>query len=149
MGRQTLWEYIKRFSKKRNELPNITNADVINAFTYGMMCEALDYALRHNAPQTTWELLDVTTKYATGEEAVHTNFSSKCKAAAYLSGGDCGEDSAAAHHRRDKRARNKKHHGEEMVAMAKCATHPHPHGKGPCPEHFEKALEVPCPFHGG
>jgi hypothetical protein len=30
---ETLREYIQRFSKKRNELPNITDTDVINAFS--------------------------------------------------------------------------------------------------------------------
>ena len=43
----------------------------------------------------TWELLDVTTQYATGEEAVQANFSNKAKAAAHLSGGDGGNDPAS------------------------------------------------------
>jgi hypothetical protein len=36
---ETLRKYVQRFSKKRNELPNITDADVINAFTYGTTYE--------------------------------------------------------------------------------------------------------------
>ena len=36
-----------------------------------------------------------------------------------------------------------------MVAAADQVARPQPHGRGPCPEHFEKALEAPCPFHGG
>jgi hypothetical protein len=59
-------------------LPNVTDADVINAFTCSMTSEAL----AHEAPCTRLELLDVATKYATVEEAVQANFNSKAKAAA-------------------------------------------------------------------
>jgi hypothetical protein len=56
---KTLQEYIQRFSKKRNELLNITDADMINAF--GMTYEALIHALGHETPCMTRELLDVAT----------------------------------------------------------------------------------------
>jgi hypothetical protein len=36
-----------------------------------------------------------------------------------------------------------------MVAMANRAARPQPHRRGARPEHYEKALEAPCPFHGG
>jgi hypothetical protein len=67
---ETLQEYIQRFSKKHNELPNITNAEVINALTYGTTCEVLIHTLRHEALRTMWELLGIATKYATSEVAV-------------------------------------------------------------------------------
>ena len=67
---ETLRKYIQRFSKKRNELPNISDADVINAFICSMTCEALVYALGRETPCTTRELQDVAIQYATGEEAV-------------------------------------------------------------------------------
>jgi hypothetical protein len=67
---ETLREYIQRFSKKRNELPNITNADVINALTCGTTCEVLIHMLRHEALRTMWELLDIATKYAMSEMAI-------------------------------------------------------------------------------
>lgn len=63
-------EKIQCFSKKRKELPNITNADIINAFTYGTTCEALVHALEREAPRMTQDLLDVTTKYTMREEAI-------------------------------------------------------------------------------
>ena len=47
MTYEALQKYIQRFSKKRNELPNITNADVINAFICGTTCEALVHVLGH------------------------------------------------------------------------------------------------------
>jgi inhibitor of KinA sporulation pathway (predicted exonuclease) len=47
--------------KKRNELPNITNADMINAFICNMTYEALIHMLSRKTPRTTQELLDITT----------------------------------------------------------------------------------------
>jgi hypothetical protein len=43
---------------------------MINAFTCGMTCEALVHVLGRKTPCITWELLDVATKYAIGEEAI-------------------------------------------------------------------------------
>jgi hypothetical protein len=67
---ETLQEYIQCFSKKHNEIPNIIDADMINAFIYGMTYVALVHMLSCETPRTTRELLDVTTQYATSEEAV-------------------------------------------------------------------------------
>jgi hypothetical protein len=36
-----------------------------------------------------------------------------------------------------------------MVATVDRAAMPQPHRWGAWHEHFEKALETPCPFHGG
>jgi hypothetical protein len=67
---ETLWQYIQRFSKKCNELPNIIDADVINAFICGMTYDALVHALGRETSRTMQELLDITTQYTTGKEAV-------------------------------------------------------------------------------
>jgi hypothetical protein len=95
------------------------------------------------------ELLDVTTQYATSEEAIQANFSGKAKATGHLNGGDGGNDLASAQRGCDKRAKDLKRHGEEMVAAADRAAMPQAHRWGTRPEHFEKALETLCPFHGG
>ena len=65
---------------------------MINAFIYGMTYEVLIHALGRETPCMMRELLDVTTQYAIGEEAVHTNFSDNAKAATHLSSGDGGDD---------------------------------------------------------
>jgi hypothetical protein len=36
-----------------------------------------------------------------------------------------------------------------MTVMADHVARPQPCGHDTCPEYFEKALEAPCPFHGG
>jgi hypothetical protein len=58
---ETLQEYIQRFSKKHNELPNIINTGLINAFICVMTCKVLVHALRRETPCMTQELLDITT----------------------------------------------------------------------------------------
>jgi hypothetical protein len=58
---ETLREYIQRFSKKHNELPNITDTDVINAFICGTTYEMLIHALDRETPRMMRELLDIAT----------------------------------------------------------------------------------------
>jgi hypothetical protein len=89
---------------------------VINAFTYGMTCEVFVHVLIREALCMMQELLDVATKNAKGEEAIQANFNGKAKAAGHLSGGDGGDESTSAQRHRGKRARDRKHRGEEMVA---------------------------------
>jgi hypothetical protein len=71
------------------------------------------------------ELLDIVTKYTTGEEAAQANFSSKAKAktANHLSG-DGGDDPTSSKRHRNRRTREQKHRGEEMVTVADRATRP-------------------------
>ena len=64
---------------------------MIIAFICGTTYKVLIHALGCETPCTTWELLDITTKYATGEKAVQANFSSKAKATGHLSGRDGGD----------------------------------------------------------
>ena len=79
---ETLREYIQCFSCERNKLPNVTNGNVINAFTCGTTCEALVRTLRCEPLWMTPEILDVTTKYAMGEEVVLSSFKNRGKAVA-------------------------------------------------------------------
>jgi hypothetical protein len=146
---KTLREYIQCFSKKRNKLPNITDVDVINAFICGMTCKALVHALGRETLHTTRELLEVTTQYATSEKVVQANFSGKAKAPGHLSGGDGDDDPASSQCCRDKMNKDRKRRRKEMVAAVDRAARPQPRRHGACPEHFEKALEAPYPFHSG
>jgi hypothetical protein len=95
------------------------------------------------------ELLDITTQYVTDEEVVQANFSGKAKATIHLSDGDSGDDPTSSQCRRNKRNKDRKRHGEEMVATVDRTARPQPYGCAACPKHFEKTLEAPCSFHGG
>jgi hypothetical protein len=49
-ARGILREYIRRFSKQRTELPNITDSDVIGAFLAGTTCRDLVSKLGRKTP---------------------------------------------------------------------------------------------------
>jgi hypothetical protein len=71
---ESLREYIRRFSKQRTELPNITDSDVIGAFLAGTTCRDLVSKLGRKTPTRASELMDITTKFASGQEAVEAIF---------------------------------------------------------------------------
>ena len=47
---KTLCRYIRRFSRQCNELPNVTDTDVIGAFLSEMTCESLVHKLGCKGP---------------------------------------------------------------------------------------------------
>jgi hypothetical protein len=71
---ESLREYIRRFSKQCTELPNITDSDVIGAFLAGTTCRDLVSKLGRKTPTRASELMDVATKFASGQEAVEAIF---------------------------------------------------------------------------
>jgi hypothetical protein len=73
---ESLQDYIRRFSRQRTELPNITDSDVIMAFLSGTTCKELVRELGHNTPLTANGLMDIITNFAAGEEVVGAIFGS-------------------------------------------------------------------------
>ena len=71
---ESLWDYIRRFSKWCNSLPDVIDADIISAFLSGTTCESLIHKLGCLKPQTTHDLLDTAMNHASGEEAVRVVF---------------------------------------------------------------------------
>jgi hypothetical protein len=71
---ETLREYICRFSRQCNELPNVTDTDEIRAFLSGTTYESLVHKMGHKCLRTTKEVLDIATSHASGEEAVGAIF---------------------------------------------------------------------------
>jgi hypothetical protein len=71
---ESLRDYIRRFSRQRIELPNITDSDVIMAFLFGTTCKELVRELGRNTPLAANGLLDIITNFAAGEEAVGAIF---------------------------------------------------------------------------
>jgi hypothetical protein len=71
---ESLREYIRRFSKQRTKLPNITDSDVIGAFLAGTTCRDLVSKLGRKTPTKASELMDIATKFASGQEAVEAIF---------------------------------------------------------------------------
>jgi hypothetical protein len=71
---ESLWNYIRCFSQKCNELPSVADTDVILVFWDGTTYRTLVHELRCEQPKTTKVLLDVATQHASGEEAVGATF---------------------------------------------------------------------------
>ena len=71
---KSLRDYIRRFSQRCNSLPDVIDADIINAFLFEATCESLIHKLGCLKPRTTHDLLDVATNHASGEEAVRAVF---------------------------------------------------------------------------
>jgi hypothetical protein len=71
---ETLREYIRRFSKQCTEVPNITDSDVIGAFLVGTSCHDLVNKMGRKTPTNTSQLMDIATKFASGQEAVEAIF---------------------------------------------------------------------------
>jgi hypothetical protein len=71
---ESLREYIQRFLKQHTELPNITDSDVIGAFLAGTTCHNLVGKLGRKTPTRASELMDIATKFASGQEAVEAIF---------------------------------------------------------------------------
>jgi hypothetical protein len=73
---ESLRDYIRRFSKQRTKLPNITDSDVIMAFLSGTTCKELVRELGRSTPITANGLMDIITNFVAGEEAVDAIFGS-------------------------------------------------------------------------
>jgi hypothetical protein len=71
---ESLREYIWRFSKQCTELPNITDSDVIGAFLTGTTCRDLVRKLGRKTPTKASKLMDIATKFSSGQEAVEAIF---------------------------------------------------------------------------
>jgi hypothetical protein len=71
---ESLRDYIWRFSKQRTELPSITDSDVIDAFLTSTTCRDLVSKLGRKTPTRASEMMDIATKFASGQEAVEAIF---------------------------------------------------------------------------
>jgi hypothetical protein len=71
---ESLREYIRWFSKQCTKLPNIIDSDVIGAFLAGTTCRDLVSKLGRKTPTKVSELMDIATKFASGQEAVEAIF---------------------------------------------------------------------------
>jgi hypothetical protein len=145
---ESLREYIRWFSKQRTELPNVTDSDVIGAFLAGTTCRDLASKLGRKTPTRASELMDVATKFASGQEAVEAIFQ-KDKQPQGEPKKDAPE--ASAQRGTKKKAKNK--------SQAKCdaadanlvaaAEHRNPRKPPGGADAFDKMLKEPCPYHQG
>jgi hypothetical protein len=144
---ESLWDYIRRFSKQRTELPNITDSDVIMAFLFGTTCKELVRELGRSTPITANGLMDIITNFAAGEEAVGAIFGSD------QDKGKRKEEDPIGSSQGSKRNNNKKKNQQgkqEAPANDLVATADRKKPRGP-PNGgiFDKMLKESCPYHKG
>nr|AQA29595.1 reverse transcriptase [Zea mays] len=145
---ESLRDYIRRFSKQRTELPNITDSDVIGAFLAGTTCRDLVSKLGHKTPTRASELMDIATKFASGQEAVEAIFRKDKQPQ-----GRPPEDAPEASTQRGAKKKGKKKSqakrdaaDADLVAAAEYKNPRKPPGGANL---FDKMLKEPCPYHQG
>jgi hypothetical protein len=144
--RESLREYIRRFSKQRTELPNITDSNVIGAFLAGTTCRDLVSKLGRKTPTRASELMDITTKFASGQEAVEAIFR-KDKQPQGRQQEDVPEASAL---RGTKKKAKKKAQAKRDAAdadLVAAAEHRNPRKPPGGANLFDKMLKELCPYH--
>jgi hypothetical protein len=71
---KSLRDFIRRFSKRCTELPSVAQSEIMHAFLEGTTCRDVVRELGQSPPVDSNELFDITTSFASNEEAVGANF---------------------------------------------------------------------------
>jgi hypothetical protein len=143
---ESLRDYIRRFLKQRTELPNITDSDIIGAFLAGTTCRDLVSKLGRKTPTRASELMDIATKFASGQEAVEAIFR-KDKQTQGRRPEDVPEASAQSGARKKgkKKSQAKRDAADTDLVAAAERRNPRKPPKGA--NLFDKMLKESCPYH--
>jgi hypothetical protein len=74
---KSLRDFIRRFSKRCIELPSVAQSEIVHAFLEGTTCRDLMREFGRSLPVDSNKLFDITTSFASGEEAVGAIFDGK------------------------------------------------------------------------
>jgi hypothetical protein len=145
---ESLREYIQQFSKQGTELPNITDLDVIEAFLAGTTCRDLVSKLGRKTPTKESELMDIATKFASGQEAVEAILRKDKQPQ-----GRQKEDAPEASGQRGSKKKVKKKAQAKRDAidadLVAAAEHQNPRKPLEGVNMFDKMLKESCPYHRG
>jgi hypothetical protein len=129
-------------------LPNITDSDVIGAFLAGTTCRDLVSKLGHKTPTKASELMDIATKFASGQEAVEAIFRKDKQPQ-----GGQKEDAPEASVQRGTKKKARKRAQEKRDAvdadLVTAAEHRNPRKPPGGANIFDKMLKESCPYHRG
>jgi hypothetical protein len=141
-------DYIRRFSKQRTELPNITDSDVIGAFLAGTTCRDLVSKMGRKTPTRASKLMDIATKFASSQEAVEAILWKDKQPQ-----GRQQEDIPEASAQRDTKKKGKKKSQAKRdaadVDLFAAAEHRNPRKPPGGANLFDKMLKESCPYHQG
>ncbi|KAF8652000.1 hypothetical protein HU200_062940 [Digitaria exilis] len=158
---ETLCEYLRRFSRQYNNLPDATDADAIAALMGGTKNRPLVNRIGRKCPKTIKEVLNMAAEEAQGEEAILAHFPEE--------GGkkkreETADEAGPSGHHEKKKKKKRRERRVEFVAMADPkpsrpqgrapqgrSRDDRPQGRRPnegqTPDYFEQLLEGPCPNH--
>jgi hypothetical protein len=145
---ESLREYIRGFSKQHTELPNITDSDVIGAFLAGTTCRDLVSKLGCKTPTKASELMDIATKFASGQEAVEAIFQKDKQP----QGGQKEDAPEASAQRGTKKKAKKKAQAKRNTVntdLVAATEHRNPRKPPGGANAFDKMLKESCPYHRG
>jgi hypothetical protein len=145
---ESLREYIRRFSKQCTELPNITDSDVIGAFLAGTTCRDLVSKLGRKTPTKASKLMDIATKFASGQEAVETIFQ-KDKQPQERQKDDVPEASIQRGTKKKTRKKAQAKRDAVYADLVAAAEHRNPRKPPGGANMFDKMLKESCPYHRG
>jgi hypothetical protein len=146
--RESLREYIRRFSKQCTELPNITDSDIIGAFLAGTTCRDLVSKLGRKTPTKASELMDIATKFASGQEAIEAIFR-KDKQPQGRQKEDDPEASVQCGTKKKTRKKEQAKRNAIDADLVAAAEHKNPRKPPGGANVFDKMLKESCPYHRG
>jgi hypothetical protein len=145
---ESLREYIRRFSKQCTELPNISDSDVIRAFLADTTCWDLVSKLGRKTPTKASELMDIATKFASGQEAVEAIFR-KDKQPQGRQKEDVPEASVQRGTKKKTRKKAQAKRNTVDADLIAAAEHRNPRKPPGGANVFDKMLKESCPYHRG
>jgi hypothetical protein len=134
--------------KQRTELPNITDSDVIGAFLAGTTCRDLVSKLGRKTPTRASELMDIATKFASGQEAVEAIFR-KDKQPQRRQPEDVPEASAQRGTKKKGKKKLQAKRNAVDADLVATAEHRNPRKPPGGANLFDKMLKESCPYHQG
>jgi hypothetical protein len=143
---ESLRDYIRRFSKQRTELPNITDSDVIGAFLADTTCRDLVSKLGRKTPTRASELMDIATKFASGQEAVEAIFR-KDKQPQGRQQEYVPEASAQRNTKKKAKKKSRAKCDAADADLVTAAEHRNPRKPPAGANLFDKMLKESCPYH--
>jgi hypothetical protein len=152
---ESLRDFIRRFSKRCTELPSVAQSEIVRAFLEGTTCRDLVRELGRSPPVDSNELFNITTSFASGEEAVEAIFDGKKgKRVDDMPAEGSGSKEPQQKHKRGKkgkkphreaRAPGRDDEGDEALAVDPARRGPRAAPRGPSV--FDDMLKKPCPYH--
>jgi hypothetical protein len=129
-----------------SELPNITDSDVIGVFLVGTTCRDLVSKLGRKTPTRVSELMDITTKFASGQEAVEAIFR-KDKQPQGRQPEDVPEASAQCGTKKKGKKKSQAKRDAADAYHVAAAEHRNPRKPPGGANLFDKMLKESCPYH--